>query len=161
MDMTFEFQTWMLEEIIEAQKRLSNNNNFSFIEGPEIVSEAGHVANMTNQLRKILSDVRIDTMQYHKDIDTDFRKCPYCSAVWQKIEGCDGETTCGQRPSQEFDVWSGDYGVMSSFEFIWDFTHEILIIKKLLESKREKLAYQRMELGVVWQTMEWSKMDTS
>jgi hypothetical protein len=23
------------------------------------------------------------------------RKCPYCCEIWFKIEGCDGETICG------------------------------------------------------------------
>ena len=77
MDMHFEFQTWMFEEIIEAQKRLSGQNNFTFY-GPQMACEASHVANMTNQLRKVLSDVRIEAMQYHRDVDTNFRKCQYC-----------------------------------------------------------------------------------
>ena len=49
-NMTFEFQAWMLEEIIEAQKRLSAENRFEFDpNAPQTASEAGHVANMTNQ----------------------------------------------------------------------------------------------------------------
>ena len=79
MDMTFEFQAWMFEEIIEAQKRLSDGNNFQFNpDSLERESEAGHIASMTNQLRTILSDVRIDAMKYHKEIDSNFRKCPHC-----------------------------------------------------------------------------------
>ena len=78
MNMHFEFQAWMFEEIIAAQKRLSEQNNFIF-DGPQIASEAGHIANMTNQLRKVLSGVRIEAMKYHKDVDTNFRKCPHCS----------------------------------------------------------------------------------
>ena len=49
-NMTFEFQAWMFQEIIEAQKRLSAENRFEFDpNAPQTASEAGHVANMTNQ----------------------------------------------------------------------------------------------------------------
>ncbi|CAD7943378.1 unnamed protein product [Amoebophrya sp. A25] len=27
------------------------------------------------------------------------RRCQYCGEVWVKVEGCDGETTCGARPT--------------------------------------------------------------
>ena len=100
MNMTFEFQTFMYDEIVDAQKRLSNDNNFSYVgDARTVASEAGHCANMTNQLRAVLRDIRIDASQYHKDVETEFRKCPYCPAVWVKIEGCDGDTECGSRPT--------------------------------------------------------------
>jgi len=95
-DMTFEFQAWMLEEITESQKRVSEKNNFTF-DGPEVEGQAGHIANMTNQLRKILYDVRIDSLKYHRSCDSGFRKCPHCNVIWAKAEGCDGSTTCGNR----------------------------------------------------------------
>ena len=24
--------------------------------------------------------------------------CPFCGIIWSKVEGCDGNTTCGSRP---------------------------------------------------------------
>ena len=79
MDMTFEFQAWTFEEIIEAQKRLSDKNSFDFDpDSLRTASEAGHIASMTNQLRTILTDVRIDAMKYHREFDSYFRKCPNC-----------------------------------------------------------------------------------
>jgi len=33
------------------------------------------------------------------DLRNTLKKCPYCHLVWVKVEGCDGETTCGNRPS--------------------------------------------------------------
>jgi len=97
-DMTFEFQTWMLEEIALAQKRVSEKNHFDF-DGAEVEYQAGHIANMTTQLKKILLDVRIDAMKYHKALDSGFRKCPHCNEIWAKVEGCNGSTTCGNRVS--------------------------------------------------------------
>jgi hypothetical protein len=29
-----------------------------------------------------------------------FKRCPHCNEVWVKVEGCDGETTCGNRPTK-------------------------------------------------------------
>ena len=86
-DMIFEFQAWMYDQIIEAQRNLSCNNNFSFTGGPGIVNEAGHIANLTNQLRQVLPDVRVEAMKHHVAVETDFRKCPYCCEIWQKVEG--------------------------------------------------------------------------
>jgi hypothetical protein len=30
-----------------------------------------------------------------------FKRCPLCNEVWVKVEGCDGETTCGNRPTKK------------------------------------------------------------
>jgi len=146
MDMTFEFQAWMFEEITEAQKRLARDNNFDFMGGPAVATQAGHIANMTNQLRKILSSVRIESMKYHKDFETNFRECPWCSLVWQKVEGCSGQTTCGALVSDEkvSDNWSG--GVTAHFAFIWDHSYRRLHIKKKAldqsEEKSEKINWR-------------------
>ena len=53
-DLIFEFQAWMREEIIESQKRISNSNNFTFRNDSTMAIEAGHIANLANQLREIL-----------------------------------------------------------------------------------------------------------
>jgi len=118
------------DEITECQKRLAERNNFDFLGGPDVATQAGHIANMTNQLRKILSSVRIDAMKFHKSLDTNFRKCPWCPAVWQKIEGCNGTTTCGNRVSESkrSDDWSG--GVTAHFAFVWDPQYNRLAVKK-------------------------------
>ena len=133
-DMIFEFQAWMFEEIIEAQKRLSESNDFSFSGGPGMANEAGHIANLTNQLREVLRFVRIAAMEYHDDVITDFRKCPHCGEIWQKVEGCDGSTECGKRPSGKFDVSST--GQMANFEFLWDSITQKLATKKVSQRDR-------------------------
>jgi len=129
MDMTFEFQAWMFEEITKSQKELAKKFNFDFLSGPNIAAEAGHVANLTNQLRKVLSDVRVESMRYHKNVDSNFKSCPWCGEVWQKIQGCD-YTTCGNRvdDAKASDQWSG--GVTFHFAFIWDSKHEKLVVKQ-------------------------------
>ena len=133
-DMIFEFQAWMFEEIIECQKRLSESNDFSFSGGPGMANEAGHIANLTNQLREVLRFVRIAATEYHVDVITDFRKCPHCGEIWQKVEGCDGITECGKRPSGKFDVVST--GKMANFEFLWDSITQKLATKKVSQRDR-------------------------
>ena len=39
-----------------------------------------------------------------KDWRNKIRKCPSCSEVWIKVEGCEDVTTCGARPSNKYDV---------------------------------------------------------
>ena len=70
-NMIFEFQTWMFNEIIESQKRLSIKSDFSFTGGKAMENEAGHIACMTNQLREILYDVRIEAIRYYNDKATE------------------------------------------------------------------------------------------
>jgi hypothetical protein len=40
--------------------------------------------------------------EFYADVDTGadhpLRRCPHCSLVWMKVEGCSGTTTCGARP---------------------------------------------------------------
>ena len=85
-DLLFEFQAYMTEKIIEAQQKLSEENNFTF-EGDGAANEVGHVANMTNQLRAVLYDIRIETLQ-QATVEhgvNDLRKCPHCGETWALI----------------------------------------------------------------------------
>lgn len=36
------------------------------------------------------------------DIRDLLKKCPKCGLIWMRVEGCEGETSCGGRP-QIFD----------------------------------------------------------
>ena len=66
IDAIFEFQAWMEEKIVQAQMRVSEENGFSF-EGTNMMNEAGHIANMTNQLRAILFDIRTEILGYQQN----------------------------------------------------------------------------------------------
>ena len=160
-DMIFEFQAWMHDQIVETQKNLSRNNNFSFTGGPGIASEAGHVSNLTNQLRQVLRDVRIEAMKYHVDVETDFRKCPYCDEIWQKVEGCEGDTQCGRRPSQELKWDQIDGGKMANFFFSWSDKFQQLVTKRIssvtTKIKKDCSTEAVKEKGC-GKTINWGKM---
>lgn len=115
-DLAFEFQAFMTEQILTVQKKVAEENNFTF-SGESAINEAGHVANMTNQLRAILYDIRMETMGYAKNTDINgfVRKCPHCGEVWCLVEGCEGLTNCG---ADGFAVTeAANNGVMASFTF--------------------------------------------
>lgn len=118
VDLVFEFQAYMMNQIVEAQKRVSAQNNFTFMGDTACVAnEAGHIANLTNQLRAILYDVRTMALAYQNDAGVSaLRKCPHCGLVWAKITGCNGTTTCGNREDQPESRWD----VMSAFTFQFD-----------------------------------------
>ena len=83
MNMIFEFQAWMRDEILQAQKRFSEKNHFEFNHSSSKTAiEAGHLANMTTQLLVTLSGLRTEAMSYHRDANKDFRKCPHCSGLY-------------------------------------------------------------------------------
>ena len=160
-DMIFEFQAWMYDQIIETQRNLSCNNNFSFTGGPGIANEAGHIANLTNQLRQVLRDVRIEAMKYHVDVETDFRNCPYCGEIWQKVEGCEGDTQCGNRPSEKLKCDQVNGGEMAHFIFSWNETIQELVTRKVsrfirkIETESSDVAATQRGCG---ETINWSKM---
>ncbi len=63
--------------------------------------------------------------------DTPFRKCPHpgCGLVWIKVEGCDGPTTCGARPSvldrptKTKWKWTVENGVFRFFSEVFQLTN--------------------------------------
>ena len=117
VDLIFEFQAYMRREIEAAQRRVAEENDFTF-SGEEAANEAGHIANMVNQMRVVLYDVRVAAAEYQSAHGVDqARRCPHCNLVWTKVEGCDGATTCGNRPSTSLDVRDPSFGVLATFTF--------------------------------------------
>lgn len=126
VDLVFEFQAFMSNEVIEAQKRVSKANGFTFAgDHATNANECGHIANLTNQLRAVLFDVRTIALAYQKDAGvSDLRKCSHCGEIWAKLEGCDGNTTCGNRVT----VKENRFNKMASFHF--QFNGKTLNIKQ-------------------------------
>ncbi|XP_028397396.1 uncharacterized protein LOC114521179 [Dendronephthya gigantea] len=119
VDLVFEFQAYMTDQIVQAQQRLSEKNNFTFY-GDGATYEAGHVANMVNQLRTILFDIRVECVGFQSEHGvSELRKCPHCGLIWTKVEGCDGTTTCGNRPSSVNDIRDSAFSVLATFSFEW------------------------------------------
>ena len=87
-DLLFDFQAFMLNEIILAQQRVAEENSFTFL-GDGAANEAGHIANLTNQLKIALLDVRVTCLRFTQQMDDVMRRCPNCGLVWVKIDGCD------------------------------------------------------------------------
>jgi len=115
-DVVFEFQAFMGEEVYKAQQRVSAQNRFTFM-GAETANEAGHVANLTNQLKATLFEVRTLALAYQSSAGiSSLRKCPHCHQVWAKLEGCDGTTTCGNKPTS----FDGRFDTLATFQFIFD-----------------------------------------
>jgi len=85
-DLLFEFQAWMTEYITTAKQTVAEENNFSF-EGDAAVDQASYIATMTNQLRAVLFDIRIETLDKGATGHgvNELKKCPHCGLVWAKI----------------------------------------------------------------------------
>ena len=154
-DLLFEYQAWMEEMIIDAQRRVSEDNGFTFY-GANMMNEAGHIANMTNQLRAILFEVRTEILGYQRNHGiSDLRRCPHCGLVWAKIEGCDGQTTCGERMRQ-FDGANPD-GFLGTFAFEWSRATKRLKISK--KERRQLRNYTEESGGVgCGRRITWSEM---
>jgi len=156
IDLIFEFQAWMTEEIVEAQKRVSKENKFKFY-GENLPNEAGHIANLTNQLKMVLLEVRTRCLGYTSNHGiNELRKCPHCGEVWAKIIGCDGQTTCGSMVDS-FDLRSGFSGVMATFTFRWHPEQEELEIVRTGQRHIAKRAKVERGRGC-GRTITWSSM---
>lgn len=85
VDLVFEFQAYMEQQITVSQQTMSREANFTFL-GEGSANEAGHIANMTNQLRAILHTIRIQALGYQSDHGAnDLRQCPHCGLKWAKV----------------------------------------------------------------------------
>eukprot|EP00927_Polykrikos_kofoidii_P049585 TRINITY_DN4362_c0_g1_i1.p1 TRINITY_DN4362_c0_g1~~TRINITY_DN4362_c0_g1_i1.p1 ORF type:complete len:426 (-),score=52.83 TRINITY_DN4362_c0_g1_i1:455-1732(-) len=116
IDFVFEFQAFVSQELIEAQKRVGTAHGFSFV-GPALANEVGHIANLTNQLRFVLSEVRTLALALSRGHGaSDLRRCPHCGLVWAKVSGCNGATTCGSRPR----TLDSPCTRFATFTFVWN-----------------------------------------
>lgn len=156
IDLAFEFQAYMTDEIVEAQKRLSEKNDFTF-RGDGAANEAGHVANMVNQLRMVLYDIRTECLGYQSEHGVaELRKCPHCGLIWTKVEGCEGDTTCGNRPNAVNDFRDPSYAELGTFSFKWLATGSLNIIKigkKNVQSKKSEGARYGCGKSINWKQM--------
>ena len=119
VDLVFEFHAYMTDEIADAQKTMSEENNFTFY-GDGAANEAAHVANMVNQLRMIVYDIRTECLAYQSEHGvSELRKCPHCGLIWTKVGGCEGDTTCGNRPSAVNDFRDPSFAELGTFLFQW------------------------------------------
>lgn len=158
VDLVFEFQAYMTDEIVKAQKRMSEKNNFTFY-GDGAANEAGHVANMVNQLRMVLYDIRTECLGYQSEHGvSELRKCPYCGRIWTKVEGCEGDTTCGNRPSTANDFRDSAYEVLGTFSFRWLGNGNLEITK----SGRKNVKGERSSLSGIGcgRSINWKNMAT-
>ena len=134
VDFVFEFQAYMTDQIIQAQQRLSKKNNFTFY-GDGAANEEGHVANMVNQLRTVLYDIRVECTRFQSEHGvSELRKCPHCGLIWTKVEeGCDSDTFSRNRPSSVNDIRDSAFSVLATYSFDW--TGNKLNIMKIKERK--------------------------
>ena len=134
----------MTDEILEAQKRMSEKNTFTFY-GDGAANEAGHVANMVNQLRMMLYDIRTECLGYQSEHGvSELRKCPHCGFICTKVEGCEGESTCGNRPSAVNEFRDPSNAELGTFLFQWLGNDQLHISKRGRKSVLSERCSQRM-----------------
>lgn len=119
VDLIFEFQTWMQEQIIKSEERMIEENNFTF-EGDGAANESGHIANMKNQLRLVMHEIREEASRFQNDNGREqARRCPHCREVWTREQWHDGATTCGDCSMTTVDTRDSSSGVFGTFAFEW------------------------------------------
>jgi len=123
IDLVFEFQSYMTNEIANVQARVIDNCKFSF-SGNNQSNEYGHIANLTNQLKNVLFDVRTMALGYQSSHNiSGLKKCPYCGEIWTKVAGCDGETTCGNI----YEQFDSRFSIFATYTFDFDGEHFTIV----------------------------------
>eukprot|EP00091_Calanus_sinicus_P010803 TRINITY_DN24844_c0_g1_i1.p1 TRINITY_DN24844_c0_g1~~TRINITY_DN24844_c0_g1_i1.p1 ORF type:complete len:220 (-),score=53.69 TRINITY_DN24844_c0_g1_i1:88-747(-) len=157
VDLVFEFQATMKDDISEAQQNLVDKFKFEFPEGPEGDNQAAHTSNLSNQMISELYKIRLETLGYQNSHGVSvLRKCPYCPCIWTKVEGCEGSTTCGSRPdTREFR--DPTYKDMSTYSFSWNRSRKVLSINKTGTKSAQN--YNANEKGIgCGKSIDWSGM---
>lgn len=155
VDALFEFQAWMTTCITEAQKRVAKENDFTF-DGSSVLNEAGHIANLTNQLKTVLLDVRMTCLRFTQSGVDEMRKCPHCGLIWTKVVGCNGQTTCGNLVN-EVDSKRGS-GIMATFSFWCDWSLGKLNIRHSGERRAKKYELGNRRGVGCGRSINWSAM---
>ncbi|XP_066913423.1 uncharacterized protein [Clytia hemisphaerica] len=157
-DLFFEFKNFMEQEVDKAKEKVSKKLGFDFL-GPEALIQAGYIANMTNQIRAIIFDLRMEGLTLLTNVgDNDLRKCPQCNRVWAKVEGCDGTTTCGNPPSGSFRFDLRSQSVFATFTFTFSGDGRLSISKSGQRSLSAQVTQSNQFDGcgarINWSTMK-------
>eukprot|EP00111_Clytia_hemisphaerica_P023493 TCONS_00069224-protein len=115
-DLFFEFKAFMEIQIDVIKKEMCEELGFTFLhDEAKNIKHAGTLASMVNEIRAILYDIRMEGLKHQNDASgSSLRQCPHCKEIWSKVIGCDGETTCGNRPSG---YQESKRNVMATFSF--------------------------------------------
>lgn len=98
IDMLCSFHSHIWDEISKAVLRVATEHHYALLEGPSYMDELGHLVQLTNGFRDVLSQVRARMLARHRDCGPlDIRQCPHCSTPWLNEDACDSLTPCGSR----------------------------------------------------------------
>jgi len=156
VDLVFEFQAYMTQDITRAQIRVAEQFSFTF-DGTDGDSQAAHLSNMSNNMIIELRAIRTETLAYQNNHGVScLRRCPHaqCGQVWTKVEGCEGATICGAIPSRANDQ---NFSEMATFTFSWNELDKKLTITQS-GTKSAKTSGRSAKGTGCGQSINWSSM---
>lgn len=113
----------------------------AYIELRKLISSAHN--EVRNEAKRLLLINPDDTSNWRNAL----RRCQHCGEVWVRVEGCDGETTCGLVPT------TGDpYGDESYFKYMWTKVGEAWRPEKVGRRKNARFVRCHSEAGRLWET---------
>lgn len=100
-----DYKNNLIERYYEVAKREQDYSDYVI---EHVLSFSNHIFHDFEQFRvKAEKEMDICLTNYKGEINR-FKKCPYCSTIWFKISGCDGQTKCGERNTAK-DSFYGNY----------------------------------------------------
>uniref|UniRef100_A0A7M6DPS4 G domain-containing protein n=1 Tax=Clytia hemisphaerica TaxID=252671 RepID=A0A7M6DPS4_9CNID len=120
-DLFFEYKAFMEAEVDKAKDKFCKELEIDFCQDDATnIKHAGYMANMVNQIRAIIQDIRVKALTYQNDHNSsDLRKCRHCGCVWVRAQDCDDWTTCGNLPCSYSDK-NGYEMAIYSFKLLED-----------------------------------------
>lgn len=186
IDLVFEFQAFVLEEMSEAQKRASAKCALTFdCSLPnDLIRDSNHIGNLVNQLSAVMLPVDNLAEKYHTVFENSVvRKCPHCGQIWTRwpSDG-DGALTCGAEIRQDTPPYAGqglgpanktddrgdetgEVSIRQFASFVFEFRDGILVIlrRPQMESSVEPAERPNGSQGGYLQpgcgaTIRWTRM---
>ncbi|KAH3757173.1 hypothetical protein Pelo_10994 [Pelomyxa schiedti] len=117
-DFAFSFKAFMYDLIPQYQDQLN-------LELGECEGSLLFCGEMKKEFKRQLLEIRNQCKEeLYLSSNSQFRKCPHCGNVWVLVEGCTGNTVCGNRPLaadvwRPFSVFEWDVNALSTPEYNW------------------------------------------
>ncbi|EAS06486.1 signal recognition particle receptor beta subunit (macronuclear) [Tetrahymena thermophila SB210] len=112
-----------------------------------------HFTPIVERIRKLASQRMSYSLLNHSDPRNLFKRCPNCNLIWLKVEGCDGNTTCGNR------YFGKDFFQTSKYfmRYIFDWRN-LKWVKQQQNKSQQKDNYQKNDQGIgCGSTFNWGE----
>ncbi|KAH3763236.1 hypothetical protein Pelo_3379 [Pelomyxa schiedti] len=117
-DFAFSFKAFMSDLMPQFQSEFAGKHD---VNAPKTLLYAMELQKRCH--RELLAVRRLCREYGLENDNSTYKSCPYCGTVYVKVQGCDGTTTCGNRPSvadgHSFSIFEWTFETARATIFSW------------------------------------------